>query len=147
MLRNYQSPLKLAKELSETFKKERSEYQQIRQDLINDVHFEFPKGSTQKIEAVAFKRMNQQKEQAVREQVYGVPGSNLTFTPDMTLTIKHDKVKNYNHNGKWGPVAAPGALDVKGQECWSCCMSTDKDSEGCAGGYRDKQRWVLSSYT
>jgi hypothetical protein len=33
------------------------------------------------------------------------------------------------------------------KECWSCCMNADKESEGCVAVIKDKQKWILSSYT
>jgi hypothetical protein len=36
---------------------------------------------------------------------------------------------------------------IEKEEGWSCCMNSEKTSEGCVAVKVDKQKWVLSSYT
>lgn len=59
----------------------------------------------------------------------------------MTKTLRDTKERKYYHNGKWE------LNRIDNEECWSCCMNADKESEGCVAVIKDKQKWILSSYS
>lgn len=98
----------------------------MRADIIKDVIFEFPNASKERTEALAYRRMNEQKELELKQATYAdFNDPELTLKPDLSKTLKHKKVRKWYHNGKWEMNAREQA------ECWSCCMSYDKEGEGC----------------
>lgn len=97
---------------------------------------ELPRATKERVEAIVFKKMYEAQHIAKEPE-----DPQLTLKPDMTRTLKNTKQRAYYHNGKW----ELNRLDNK--ESWSCCMNSDKDSEGCVTVVKDKQKWILSSYT
>jgi len=67
----------------------------------------------------------------------------LTLKPDMKKTLKSEKIKVREHNGKYEVQK----FCDKGKEAWSCCQCRDKEAEGCVVKVVDKKKWILSSYT
>jgi len=63
------------------------------------------------------------------------------FNHDVHREMK--KIAKYVHTGKF----ERDKFDEKGRMVWSCCMSKGEDAEGCVPIVKDKERWILSSYT
>ena len=115
---SYKTPFTIAKEMSEEFKRERGEYRKLRAKLISDVHFEFPKASKERSEALAFHAQSNKKLHEIRERYYiNSSDPELTLRPNLTKTLKSSKVRRYSHNGKWE------MNPIEKAECWSCCMN------------------------
>lgn len=96
-----------------------------------------PRASKQNIDALVFKTLQDKKHIEEME----IPDPELTLKPNVTKTLRITATTKYHHNGKWAMSA------VEKYECWSCCMNSDKDSDGCVGVKVDKSKWILSSYT
>lgn len=80
-----------------------------------------PSTTKEKIDATLFRRLY---EQQIKDREPADP--ELTLKPDMSRTLKHQKVRTYYHNGKWEG------------ESWSCCMNGEQGSEGCVAVIKDK---------
>ncbi len=90
---------------------------------------------------MAFKMMRLQKERELMDRVSPeLNDPNLTHSPDLTRTLKTIKIKQYYHTGKWEKKP------YEENEAWSCCMSSDKNSQGCVMHTKDKKRWILSGF-
>ncbi len=88
---------------------------------------------------MAFKCMRKQRERALYEsQSPELNDPNLTHSPDLRQTLKPTKLKYFYHTGKWEKK------EYEEEEAWSCCMNTDKLSEGCSAFTKDKKRWIVS---
>ena len=138
----YKSPRMLAKEFQEEMRQEKADYfKNHRHSLIGDVMYDFPSASKERAEALAFKlmRMHNQKELIDRCSPE-INDPNLTHSPDLTKTLKTIKIKHFYHTGKWEKKP------YEDQEAWSCCMNSDKTSQGCVMYTQDKKRWILSGY-
>lgn len=122
------------------FKQDRTEYQSVRADIINQVLFDYPKSSKERIEAIAFRRMNEKKDLEMKKAIVkNFIDPECTLRPDLSKTIKNTKVRKYFHNGKWE------MNKIEKTECWSCCMSSYKASDGCVANIKDKHKWILSN--
>jgi hypothetical protein len=108
-----------------------------RERLVKKVSYDMPRATKNKVEAIVFKQLQEQKHIEEMEPV----DPELTLRPDTSKTLRVSTAKKYYHNGKWEMST------VEKEECWSCCMNADPNSEGCVAVKVDKQRWILSSYT
>lgn len=97
-----------------------------------------PRASKQAVDALVFRRLQERKHVEEMEPV----DPELTLRPDTTKTLKRTAERRYYHTGKWEKSRVDGQ-----EECWSCCMNGEKESEGCVGYKYDKSKWILSSYT
>lgn len=95
-----------------------------------------PKATKERIDAHVYKRIYELQHNAQEPD-----DPELTLKPNLSKTLQATKHKKYYHNGKW----EQNKFD--GEESWSCCMNSDKESEGCVGVIVDKDKWILSSYT
>jgi len=88
--------------------------------LTEKVQHDMPRSSKEKVDAVVFKLLYE------HEHGQGVPiDPELTLKPDLKKTLVTYKQRKCHHNGVFGPNK------FSKKDCWSCCMNTDKDSEGC----------------
>lgn len=108
----------------------------MREQLMKETQYQMPRATKERIEAVVFKKMYEAQHIAKEPE-----DPQLTLKPDMSKTLRNAKQKKYYHNGKWEMSKS------EKKESWSCCMNSDKDSEGCVAVIKDKQKWILSSYT
>ena len=113
---------------------------------MEQVQYEMPRASKEKVEAMVFKRMYEKKHKAEEPH-----DPELTLKPSLGQSLENTKQKKYHHTGTWGKwqwkkldPTKPPVLSEK--EYWSCCMNKDKDSEGCVAKIKDKKRWILSSH-
>ena len=53
----YKSPYAIAKQMSESHKRERAEFRSMRSELLKDVIFEYPQASMTRADALAYKAM------------------------------------------------------------------------------------------
>jgi len=125
--------------MSDSHKRERAEFRSMRSELLKDVIFEYPQASNTRADALAYKAMREKWHQDLKEKFYdNIRDPELTLKPDLSLTNKSTaRARVYSHNGKWE--------SRDGKECWSCCISAEKDGRGCISRVEDKERWNLSS--
>eukprot|EP00347_Sterkiella_histriomuscorum_P001226 403372845 len=132
----YIPPHLLTKHYNESLRQEKEELAEMKDAFMKQTLHELPRATKERVEAIVFKKMYEAQHIAKEPE-----DPQLTLKPDMTRTLKNTKQKQYYHNGKWE------LNRFDNQECWSCCMNADKDNEGCVAVVKDKQKWILSSYT
>ena len=55
----------------------------------------------------------------------------------------------YSHPGKWTKLETEIDSDKTGDqrvEAWSCCISTEKNSQGCIKVAFNKKKWIYESF-
>jgi hypothetical protein len=166
---DYRPPEQLTVDLNEQRRRDKIAMEEERAKLVKEVKYDLPKASKQKVDAIVFKL--QQERKHIQEIVPDDP--ELTLRPDTSKTLRVTAQRKYYHTGKWqksafstdepeeekrppptgekkdsggklGESAAAGKNE-KGFS-WSCCMSGDRDSEGCVAYKYDKSRWILSGF-
>lgn len=80
---------------------------------------------------------------------------NLTDKEKTNISTKDSKSNpwlkyEYYHPGKWTKMATD--LDSKKSgdqrlDAWSCCVSSDKKSQGCSKRVYNKMKWIYESFT
>lgn len=95
-----------------------------------------PKASKEKIDAIVFKTMWEDKH--IRKEF---KDPELTLKPDMSKTNKSRRTKKYYHTGKW----EMSRFD-DGEYAWSCCQNSQEDDQGCQLVIVDPDRLNIASF-
>ncbi|CAI2375695.1 unnamed protein product [Moneuplotes crassus] len=136
VLTNYKTPFEKAKEHSENLKLTRTMEQDWKSTIKSEIDSQMPKASEEKKQAIVMKTMYEErfKHQEHEDQ------HELTFKPNLSKTLVSRRKRVYHHTGKWEKS--------KFEDCevWSCCMSYDKDSEGCNVRIIDPDKYNIASF-
>lgn len=133
----YKTPEQLTVDLNAHRRQQKVEVAEEREQLMKTVQYSMPLATKNKIEAIVFKTLQEKAHYEEKD----IPDPELTLRPDTTKTLRVTKTTRYYHNGKWE------MNPIEKEDTWSCCMNSDKNSEGCVAVKVDKSKWILSSYT
>ncbi|EGR30381.1 hypothetical protein IMG5_133480 [Ichthyophthirius multifiliis] len=148
-LKEYRNPNQqqndIVDHLRETKKNEREFRNQIRKEYI----FQNPGASQEKVDGAVFRLTYEAKLR--KNQINQDTSENLNATQPYQPTLyKPDVEKNIKryHTGVYQEftIGKDKEGNPKVKQCWSCCMNTNKENEGCNKYMIDRKKWSYVSY-
>ena len=131
MVRSYVDPFTRQRSLTTEHRTQRVASTSIREKLVQEYQQANPGVSKERTIAAVFKHM--QDDRLNQSEIQ----PRATFRPEVGLTLRHRKRKEYCHTGVWGTVGG------EKRECWSCCLKAEKEGPGCQSKVVDPDRWLL----
>lgn len=129
----YKSPRTRSASVNDATRKDKTEFNEVRDQLSREVLFMYPDICPENLEAKAFRMFRARK--------YGVDkplhSDDATTSPPLSRSSspsKHSQNRRWYHTGVFGS----GSNAV-----WTCCMSAEPESKGCAFSQSDSRSWCV----
>lgn len=134
ILTNYKNPYERAKDHSKMLETKREFEKDMKSTFKSQLDEQLKETTDSKKYAIVMKKVyeHQHKKDDMDPEA--------TFKPDLTKTLVSRRKRVYHHTGKWEKSK------FEDKESWSCCMSFDKNSEGCNVKIMDLDKYNIVSY-
>jgi len=119
-------------------RKKKIDNQDLKEQFKRELQVEFPEASEERLQAMS-KRLLDEKLLA-DEKRNKFPVQNERFRPDLSLTVKDRRYKEYHHPGTW--IWNP----QEDRHCWSCCLSFGENSRGCEHRIKNPDAWCTLGF-
>jgi len=134
----YVNPTQSITNVNDRLRERKIDFQDLKEQFKRELKVEFPNASEERLQAMAQRLLNEKL--LADEKMARFPVQHESFRPNLSLTTQDRRYKMYNHPGTFT------FSDMEKRNCWSCCMSFDKDSKGCEFKIINPDSWCTLGF-